>query len=60
MESLTLAVPLRSSRIEFLRCGDGGKTHEGTLAVWTTRGWSVSALPDFWGLFGVFSLIKVY
>jgi len=48
----TLTVPLRSGRVEFLRCGDGSKPHEGTLAVWTIFGRSISALSDFLDFLG--------
>ena len=48
----TLTVPLRSGRVEFLRCGDGIKTHESTLAVWTIFGLSISALSDFLDFLG--------
>jgi len=30
MESFALAVPLRSDQAEFLRHGDGSRTHEGS------------------------------
>ena len=49
VESFTLAVPLRFGRFEFVSWGARSKTHEGTLAVWTIFGWSVSALPRFSG-----------
>ena len=42
-----MAVHLRSGRIESLTCGDGSQTHDGTQAVCTIFGRSVSALPDF-------------
>ena len=50
----TMAVPLRSGRIEFLRRCNGSKTHGGTLADWTIFGCSVSALPDFLDFMGIF------
>ena len=64
MESFTLAVPFRSGRVEFLRCGDGTKTHERTLAVWTNTRLERKCIAGLFGHLGFSSdqglLIIVY
>ena len=43
----TLALRLRSGRVEFLSWGDGSKSQEGTRLWIYTCGRSISVLPDF-------------
>ena len=62
MESFTSAVPLLSGRVEFLRCGDGNRTHVGSARCLDNIRLERKCIA---GLFGVFFpdrglLITVY